>query len=287
MRVGLFLSWVTGLLHYGLTPTNPSPRLKVCAVSYLNTVPLVWGMLHGEQKGCFDLLFRVPAECADMVAAGEADIGIIPSFELLGSDLTVVPGVGIACRGAVRSILLISKCPAREIRTLAADVSSRTSVALTRILLARRYGVEPAIVRQPPDLADMLRDADAALIIGDPALRLDPETLPYHVYDLGHEWMEMTGQPMVFAVWAGPCVTPAASEAFQQSCAFGLRNIDQIVATEAVARGFAPALVRRYLTSHIVFELGAAEQQGMQLFLRYARELPSHAREQAVCPASP
>ncbi len=249
----------------------------MCAVSYLNTVPLVWGMLHGAQKGLFDLLFRVPAECADMVAAGDADIGIIPSFELLGRDLGIVPEVGIACRGAVRSILLVSRKPASEIRTLAADASSRTSVALARIILARRYGAEPVVVRRPPQLSNMLDEADGALIIGDPALRLAPEALPFHVYDLGQEWMDMTGLPMVFAVWAGPRerVTGQVATAFQESCAFGQANLEQIVAAEAPARGFAPDLVRRYLSSHIVFELGAEENRGMDLFLRYALELPA------------
>jgi chorismate dehydratase len=267
------------LLHWGVPSAPCVPRLKVCAVSYLNTVPLVWGMLHGEQQGLFDLLFRVPAECARMVAAGEADIGIIPSVELLGRDLGIVPGVGIACRGAVRSILLVSKPPAEGIRTLAADVSSRTSVALARVILARRYGVEPTVVQRPPDLAAMLGEADSALIIGDPALRIDPETAPFHVYDLGSEWMELTGLPMVFAVWAGPRekVTPQVAAAFQASCAFGLRHLESIAAVEASARGFAPQLVRRYLNWHIVFELGAAELQGMDLFLRYARDLERRA----------
>jgi predicted solute-binding protein len=246
----------------------------VCAVGYLNTVPLVWGMLHGEQKGLFDLLFRVPAECSDMVASGAADIGIIPSFELIGRDFGIVPGVGIACRGAVRSILLVSRRPANQIRTLAADSSSRTSVALARMVLARRYGAEPVVLRRPPDLASMLGEADGALIIGDPALHIDPETTPFHVYDLGREWMEMTGLPMVFAVWAGPreFVTPQVAAAFQDSCAFGLRSLERIAAEEAPARGFPADLVRRYLGSHIVFELGAAERQGMDLFLRYGRE---------------
>jgi len=258
-----------------LNPTSSIPRLKVCAVSYLNTVPLVWGMLHGEQKGLFDLLFRVPSECADMVASGAADIGIIPSFELIGRDYGIVPGVGIACRGAVRSILLVSSRPANQIRTLAADAGSRTSVALARIVLARRYAVEPAVVTRPPDLPGMLEEADSALIIGDPALAIDPETTPFHVYDLGREWMEMTGLPMVFAVWAGPreFVTPPVTQAFQDSCACGLRSLERIVAEESAARGFAPELVRRYLASHIVFELGEAERQGMELFLRYARQL--------------
>jgi predicted solute-binding protein len=235
-------------------------------------------MLHGDQKGFFDLKFRVPAECADMVASGAADVGIIPSFELIGRDFGIVPGVGIACRGAVRSILLVSRRPANEIRTLAADSSSRTSVVLTRIVLARRYGAEPTVVRRPPNLAGMLDEADSALIIGDPALHIDPETTPFHVYDLGREWTEMTGLPMVFAVWAGPrqFVTPEVAAAFQESCAFGLRSLERIVAEEAPARGFTPDLVRRYLGTHILFELGAAEREGMELFLRYARELDQH-----------
>jgi len=233
-------------------------------------------MRHGAQKGLFDLLFRVPAVCADMVASGQADIGIIPSFELLSQELAIVPGVGIASRGAVRSILLISKRPVGQIRTLAADASSRTSVALARIILSRRFGVEPVVVTRQPDLPSMLGEADSALIIGDPALRIDPEALPFHVYDLGREWMEMTGLPMVFAVWAGPreCMTPEVTAAFQGSCACGLRNLERIAGEEAAGRAFAPDLVRRYLNSHIVYELGAEERQGMRLFLHYARELP-------------
>ena len=236
-------------------------------------------MLHGAQRGLFELLFRVPAECADMVIAGQADIGIIPSFELLGRDLATVAGVGIACHGDVRSILLISKVPAREIQSLAADVSSRTSVALTRIILDRRYGTRPAVVRQSPDLKRMLEVSDAALIIGDPALRLDVGTLPFHVYDLGREWLELTGLPMVFALWAGGAgrITPAVTAAFQGSCAFGIRHLEQIISEEAAARGFAPELVHQYLTSHIRFELGAGEERGMQVFLQYARELAAPA----------
>jgi predicted solute-binding protein len=248
-------------------------------------------MLHGDQQGLFDLSFRVPAECADMVASGAADMGIIPSFELIGREFGIVPGVGIACRGAVRSILLVSQRPASQIRTLAADASSRTSVALARIVLARRYGCEPAVVRRPPDLPAMLGEADAGLIIGDPALHIDPEAAPFHVYDLGREWMEMTGLPMVFAVWAGPreVVTPQVAEAFRESCACGLRSLERIAGEEAPARGFTTDLVRRYLGSHIVFELGAPERRGMELFLRYAGELdgrrPSDGRV-GLTPAS-
>lgn len=232
-------------------------------------------MLRGAQKGLFDLLFRVPAECADLVISGNADIGIIPCFELIGRDLGVVPGIGIACRGPVRSILLVSRAPAAGIRTLAVDSASRTSVALARIVLARRYGVEPAIVKRPADLPRMLSEADGALIIGDPALRIDPESLAYHVYDLGREWMELTGLPMVFAVWAGSrrAITPEIAAAFRASCAFGLQRLEEIAVEEAAARAFPHGLVHRYLRSNVVFELGEAELRGMDLFLRYATEL--------------
>jgi predicted solute-binding protein len=256
-----------------------SAKLRVCAVSYLNTVPLVWGMLHGAQRGLFDLLFRVPADCADMVAAGAADIGIIPCVELAGRDYGTVPGVGIACRGPVRSVLLVCRTGPREIRTLAADVSSRTSVALARIILSRRYGVEPQLAPHAPDVRAMLEQADAAVIIGDPALRLDPASLPFQVHDLGQEWMELTGLPMVFAVWAGPHrrLTAPVVQAFQDSCRFGLERIHEIAAAESQPRGFSAELVRDYLTSNTVFELGPAETRGMELYLRYAAALPGHA----------
>jgi predicted solute-binding protein len=236
-------------------------------------------MLHGPQQGLFDLLFRVPSECADLVASGEADIGIIPSFELLRQKLAVVPGVGIVSRGAVRSILLISKCPAGEIRTLAADSSSRTSVALARIILERKFGAVARMISRPPALEPMLADADAALIIGDPALRLDPRALAGHVYDLGKEWTEWTGLPMVFAVWAGrqEVIDPAVIAAFQESAQYGRDHLDEIVILESAGRGFAPELVRTYLGTHIVTEMGAAEQQGMELFLRLAGQPVSAA----------
>jgi chorismate dehydratase len=247
--------------------------VRVCAVSFLNTTPLVWGMLHGPQRGLFDLDFQIPAACADRVASGEADIGIIPSFELTRQHLEVIPGTGIACHGPVRSILLISSRPAPEIERLAVDSSSRTSVQLARVLLERRFGAEPELIPHPPDLDAMLRIADAALIIGDPALHIEPSRLPYHVYDLGKEWVEMTGLPFVFAVWAGrkSVITPQVTEAFQQSCQFGRARIEEIVAAESARREIAPVLVREYLTRHIVHELGPQDYQGMDLFLSYAR----------------
>lgn len=230
-------------------------------------------MLHGAQRGRFELDFCVPAECADRLAAGAADIGIVPSVEFARQGLELIPGAGIACRGPVRSILLISKVRPESIRTLAADSSSRTSTALARVVLAHRYGAEPRVLPLPPDLTRMLQEADAALIIGDPALRLDPLHLPFATLDLGQEWMEMTGLPMVFAVWGcrKAAMAPGLADAFNESCRFGLARIDDIVRQEAPARNITPALAREYLTHRIVSELGEREYEGMRLFLRFAR----------------
>lgn len=229
-------------------------------------------MLHGEQRGVFDLTFRTPSECARVVAAGEADIGIIPSIGLSRHNCATIPGIGIASHGAVRSILLIAKKPLAKIETVAGDSSSRTSVALTRVILRERYGVEPQIISAAPDLGAMLSTADAALVIGDPALRLNPDEIPYEIYDLGREWTEMTGLPMVFAVWAGrsASITQPVIQAFQESYRFGRSHLDDIVRSEAPPRGITPELARVYLTRHIVHELGAPEREGLELFLSYA-----------------
>jgi predicted solute-binding protein len=240
-------------------------------------------MLQGPQRGIFDLDFQTPAVCADQVAAGEADIGIVPSFELLRQDLEILRGTGIACHGPVRSILLVSRSPASEIATMAADTSSRTSVQLARVILERRYGASPELIPHPPDLEAMLAKTDAALIIGDPALRVDPARLTHHVYDLGAEWVDMTGLPMVFAVWAGPksVVTPQVAQAFRDSCRWGREHLEEIVASESQRRGFPPELVREYLARRVVHELDARDYQGMELFLRHAAELGSGAAAQA------
>ncbi len=230
-------------------------------------------MLHGDQRKLVDLSFRLPSECANEVASGAADIGIIPSVELNRNDYGRVRGLGIASRGAVRSILLISSKPFGEIQTLAGDISSRTSVALARIILGRRYGTDPKIVTHPPDLTRMLAVADAALIIGDPALHLDPQTFGDRVLDLGAEWTDMTGLPMVFAIWAGrkEAITAEVEAIFRASYQFGRDHLDEIIRLEGASRGLSDELARQYLTRHIVCELGATEYRGLELFLDYAR----------------
>lgn len=262
------------MLHCALSQVSAPIRPRVCAVSFLNTVPLVWGMLHGQEKDIFDLTFSVPSVCADGVARGDVDLGIIPVAEIQRLGLPYFRDVGIACRGPVRTILLISKIEPSKIRTLAADSSSRTSVMLARIILARKYGCRPEIRIAAPDLDLMLEGSDAALIIGDPALRLEPLNLPYHVLDLGTEWTNFTGLPMIFALWSGPeaFITEAYREAFVRSCQFGLQHIEDIIHSSATERGVSTELIRSYLKRHIAFELGPDDLRGLDLFWSYTSE---------------
>jgi len=243
--------------------------LRVSAVSFLNTCPLVWGLQHGPQRGVFDLSFDIPSICADRLAHGTADVGLVPVIEAKRQKLDFLPNLGIACNGPVRSILLVSRVPAPQIRTLAADCSSRTSVALARLILRERYHADPEFLPHEPRLDLMLETADAGLLIGDSALRIHPDDLPYHVYDLGQEWKWMTGLPMVFAVWAARpgILSPEVAAVFQASYDFGRQSMEQIIEQESRARGFDPDLVRQYLTNYIYFRLTPECRAGLDRFL--------------------
>jgi predicted solute-binding protein len=256
--------------------------LRVSAVSYLNTWPLVWGFLHGPGRGRFDFRFDSPAECARALAEGEADIGLAPCAEIDRLGLSFLPDVGIACTGPVRSILLISKSPFEAIRTLAADSSSRTSVALARILLGERYGCVPEVVSRPPSLPDMMAELDAALIIGDPALRIRREEIEWRSLDLGEEWVQWTGLPMVFAVWCGKksALTEEVRQAFVDSYRWGAAHTDEVVEHAVHERGFPDDVARDYIAHRISYELTDRHREGLNLFRTKVRELdlrPAHA----------
>ena len=250
-------------------------RPRVAVISYLNTVPLIWGLENGPRRHPFHLDFCLPSEGADRVQSGADDIGLLPVIEMARQSLAAFPGSGIACDGPVRSILLISKVAPAQIRTLAVDRGSRTSVMLARVILSRKFDAHPAITVSEPLLDGMLANNDAALIIGDPALHLDPAALPFLTLDLGQEWKELTGLPMVFAVWCGrpQFVTPANSQHFLDSLSYGERHISTIVAGEAAQRRLPPDLIHTYLTQHIRFRLGDNEYRGMQTYLDYAAAL--------------
>jgi chorismate dehydratase len=256
-------------------------RLRISAISYLNTAPLMWDFEHGEAGRDFDISYTLPSACARSLADGTADIGIIPAAayaEIPG--LQVLPDVAIASRRAVRSILLVSKIPIEKVRSIALDTSSMTSVALTKVLFEKWLGGGRTFTAMAPDLDTMLAGQDAGLLIGDPALKVDRAR--YHTLDLAEEWIRHTGKPFVFAFWA--VRTAAWREAvpsldlpaiFQSSRDHGLQasNLNQI------AREWAPRLdvrevdVRTYLTQNIHYQLDAGCLEGLRLFYRYAAEI--------------
>ena len=236
-------------------------------------------MLHGPQKEAVDLSFAIPSLCARELEADKIQVGLVPVAEAIRQKLEIVPGVCIACHGSVRSILLFSRVPWTKVRTLAADLSSRTSVQLARVILRENYGVEPEVIQQPPVLSDMLERYDAALIIGDPALHINPHDEPYDWLDLGSEWLRLTGLPMVFAAWAGKYGIDVSSirDIATASYEYGRQRIGEIIEHEYPARGISKDLATRYLTQYIHYELGKEEQKGMKTFVELAQLAPAPA----------
>jgi chorismate dehydratase len=257
-------------------------RLRVSAISFLNTAPLMWDFEHGEAadrlREDFDVSYTVPSRCADDLKSGAADIGIIPAAAYTTiPDLVIVPEVAIASKNAVRSILLISKVPLEKIRSVAVDDSSRTSAALVEIFLRKFVGIDPGFSRQEPHLATMLQWHDAGLLIGDPALLAN--TTGLYVYDLAEQWRHWTGRPCVFAFWAvrKAALATAASDlniarVFQESRDHGILHIPEIASVWTTKLQVPEALIREYLTSNIDYALDAENLDGLRLFYRYAAE---------------
>lgn len=239
----------------------------------------MWDFEHGKAGADFDISYTIPSACAAELRESVADIGIIPAAAYVTiPDLLILPGVAIAARRAVRSILLVSKVPLQQIRSVALDHSSLTSVALTKVMFAKWLGGGQIFQDMAPDLAAMLTECDAGLIIGDPALQVDRSQ--YQTYDLAEEWIRRTGLPFVFAFWA---VRASAAEQFgaadlaqifQSSRDHGLQpaNLDRIAQDWSGRLGLSPTAIRNYLTENIHYFLDPHCLQGLQLFYRYAEE---------------
>jgi chorismate dehydratase len=248
-------------------------RIRVGAVNYLNTKPLVEG-LTAFAPG-IDLSFDLPSRLADRMAAGDLDVGLIPVVELFrAGTYSVVPDVSIASRGPVLSVTLFSRVPWPEIRTVALDEGSRTSAALTQILLRKRYGVRPQVEQLPINVPADDLSTDAVLLIGDRAMRACLPGFRF-AYDLGQEWADWTGLPFVYAVWAvrdGIDLGPVA-DAFRRAKEYGLSRAGQIAAREAPALGLDPGYCRRYLSTIIHYDLGPREVAGLTRYHALAADL--------------
>lgn len=255
-------------------------------------MPLTWSLLR-QPPGNMEFSFAVPSQCAQEVAGGRADVGIIPSIEYQRiPGLAMLAGPCIASRRRVQSILLLTRRPPEEIETLAADTSSRTSLALADLLLRCRYGRHARLMAHAPEPAVMLRDCDAAVIIGDPALSYWVNPLPaVRVLDLVEEWRAWTGLPFVFAFWAARqgVASPELAQVFAEARDRGVAAIPQYLAEEARRRNLPGSLVEEYLTRSMCFHLDAECLAGLQRFYSLAAEhalIPSVAALNIVQPAS-
>jgi chorismate dehydratase len=253
-------------------------RLRVSAISYLNTAPLMWDFEHTGVGSAFDISYTLPSRCAAALQDGSADIGIIPAAAYTTiQDLLILPGVAIASKQAVRSILLVSKAPVERIRTVAVDDSSLTSVALLQILFAKWWGGTRPFATMSPDVEHMLEQHDAAMVIGDPALKVDRSR--YLTYDLAEEWIRLTSRPFVFAFWAvrqaalkDLSATLDLASILQESRDHGLQaeNLERIASEWAPRIDLSEADIKSYLTQNIHYYLDSACLDGLQLFYRYA-----------------
>jgi chorismate dehydratase len=273
-------------------------RVRLGAVGYLNARPLVHGL---DASARFDLRYDVPSECARLLHEGAIDVGLIPSIEYLrGGQYRIAPDLAIASRGPVDSVAIYTTRPIADVRSIALDTSSRTSVALVSVLCARRFRIRPALESRGPDLADMLGHCDAALLIGDNALLLDHENFqPPRVgagrlapspkprlekIDLGEAWSTMTGLPFVWAFWAG------RPDALNDDDVGALRRARDagVACSDAIARKYFPdsparqAVGASYLRDNIKYHLGADERAALELFYRYAVEAGVVGQENAL-----
>jgi chorismate dehydratase len=248
-----------------------STPTRLGAVSYLNVRPLVHGL--DVKADLVTLRFDVPSLCAQLLDDGAIDLGMVPSIAHLNRPGdAIVPGVCIGSDGPVASVAIFTRRPLREIRMLALDTSSRTSAALTRVLCARRFDVSPTFIPHGPDPDAMLASADAALLIGDPALFVDARALRAERIDLGAVWSEMTGLPFVWAFWAGRpgAASPRVVGVLQQAARDGMQRSDAIADAYCAGDPARQAVARRYLRDNLRFELDARALDGLQMFYREA-----------------
>jgi chorismate dehydratase len=268
-----------------------SRPLRISAISFLNTAPLMWDFERGvppqssignrQSAMGFDVSYTIPSACAEALLSGTADIGIIPAITYaMIPGLVILPNAVIAARNDVRSILLVSHKPIERVRTIAADTSSRTSVVLTQVLCSKLWGGAREMRPMAPEVDTMLAACDAALLIGDSALRLDPAK--YRSYDLAAEWKKLTGLPFVFAVWALRMAALSETSREPDPATVLSRSRDHGTEPgniETIARLWSPHVqlpeptIREYLTRHIHYTLDADNRSGLELFYRYAAEL--------------
>jgi chorismate dehydratase len=271
--------------------TIPQARLRVAAIDFLNPAPLMWDFEHPPVSDKLVLRYQIdrmtPAECAVRLATRQADIGLIPIAALATiPGLRILPGCTIASKGRVRSLLLVRRAsqPLSELRTVAADTASRTTLAYARILFHKWGNPEVPFLPMAADLDMMLDHADAAILIGDPALfaleeranRFERTAEPLVYHDLAEEWRILTGLPFVSAVWGIACSGPLDESIaldFTRSRDHGLQNLDALASEWSMRIPIQEETIRSYLTANIHYVLDEECMEGIRSFFRTAAEL--------------
>jgi len=275
-------------------------KLRISVVQYLNTAPLVRRFTHGPLQGQYDLSFTVPSQCAEALRTGAADVAIIPAIEYQRiPNLVILPDLSIASKERVRSLLIVSKSPIREARSIALDASSRSTQALTKILCDARWLISPEFSESTPELSQMLATAEAAMLIGDPALRLAlaaeqhvtpgrdgalvctgaqiglPQIPTVHIYDVVHEWWQLTERPAVLAVWAArpEIATPELAADFSASLAYGLAHLPEICADASRELNLPEKELLLYLRTNIDYSLDPENLKGLNEYFAHAARL--------------
>jgi chorismate dehydratase len=257
--------------------------IRIGAVGYLNARPLTWALDRSPDR--WQVRYDLPSVCASLLHRGDTDLGLIPSIEYLQSpDYRFVPGVGIGSRGPIASVALYTRVPVDRVRDIALDTSSRTSVTLIRVLCHHYFRITPQFVPHGPDLAAMIRQHDAGLLIGDPAFDVDHEALGLEKIDLGEAWTAMTGLPFIYAAWTGRAGVVTADDvvALQEAQAEGVRSTEAIAAEYGKGDPARTARAEVYLRDNVKYGLGREEAAGLQMFLDYAAELGLAPRRRAL-----
>ena len=247
-------------------------RPRIAASSYLNTAPLIWSFIHGSQRDAVELLTdTAPARCAEMLAGDEVDVALVPVIEYQRiPDVSIIPDVCVGSRSTVRSVVLVTRRNnLKKVERVALDDSSRTSAALVKILFREFLGFEPEWETSHPDLQSMLMNADAALIIGDPAMKIPRDQ--FRVFDLATLWREFTGCGFVFAMWARKeSVEKIGSVDFAAARDEGLAHLDEIAAEYKPQLGLSGGEIRTYLTDNIAFRMDEEMEKGLELYFELA-----------------
>jgi chorismate dehydratase len=248
---------------------------RIAASSYLNTAPLAWSFIHGSQRDAVELFTdTAPARCAEMLATNEVDAALVPIIEYQRiPDIAIVPDVCVGSRTAVRSVILVTrKNNLKRVERVALDESSRTSVALVKIIFREFLGFEPQWETAAPDLKSMLAHADAALIIGDPAMKIPRDQ--FRVFDLATLWHEFTGLGFVFAMWMARkgSADKIRSIDFAAARDEGLEHLQKIAARYYGQIDLAEDEITNYLTNNIVFAVDEDMRKGLALYFDLAQK---------------